>query len=94
MIDRARVYVHQTNALIMFVCFTFATFIINSIITYTHTRAKRRINFCFIFSDSNQHLRNNDDVLVVVMIEDDVMRTRLYKTCHSLLTQVDRSGGH
>ena len=38
MIDRARVYVQQTNALVMFVCFILATFIINSIITYTRWR--------------------------------------------------------
>jgi hypothetical protein len=65
MIDRARVYVHQTNALIMFVCLFYFCHIHNQFDHHLHTYT-REINFCFIFSDYNRPLRNN----CIVMIQE------------------------
>jgi hypothetical protein len=96
MIDRARVYVHQTNALIMFVCLFYFCNIHNQFDHHLHTYTIE-INFCFIFSDYNRHLRNNRVMMIQKRRSDFVLsfiEYRLYKTCRSLLTQVDSCGGH
>ncbi len=96
MIDRARVYVHQTNALIMFVCLFYFCYIHNQFDHHLHTYTIE-INFCFIFSDYNRHLRNNRVMMIQKERSDFVLSFALNIDCkkhvahywHNLIVVVD-----